>query len=109
MADNIRRTDLEGPRRELRYGAPPISRLIPALRERLPDLPQPAALSADEERFRLLDAVAQLLIAISTRVPLILVLDDLHWADKGTIAMLLHVARFVSNNRILIVGAYRDV
>jgi hypothetical protein len=37
------------------------------------------------------------------------VLDDLHWADKGTIAMLRHLARFVARSQILVIGAYRDV
>ena len=36
-------------------------------------------------------------------------LDDLHWADKGSIAMLRHVARFVPQHRVLLLGAYRDV
>lgn len=90
-------------------GAAPIARLVPALRERLSDIPEPAPLQPDEERFRLLDAVSQLLIAASARAPLLLVLDDLHWADRGTIAMLRHVARFAPRNRILLLGAYRDV
>jgi predicted ATPase len=50
-----------------------------------------------------------LLIAISKRAPLLVVLDDLHWADGGTIAMLRHIARFVSRNRMMMLGAYRDV
>ena len=50
----------------------------------------------EEERLRLFDAVSQLLIAISRRTPLVLILDDLHWADRGTVAMLSHVAHFVS-------------
>jgi hypothetical protein len=66
-------------------------------------------LQADEERFRLLDAVSQLLIAASERAPIVLVLDDLHWADRDTIAMLRHVARAVPKHRLLVVGLYRDV
>ncbi|HUI26739.1 MAG TPA: hypothetical protein VL403_11710, partial [Candidatus Kryptonia bacterium] len=49
------------------------------------------------------------LIALSARAPVVLVLEDLHWADKGTIAMLRHVARFAARHRLLIVGNYRDV
>ncbi len=96
-------------KRELGNGGPPLARLVPALRERLPELAEPVPLPPEEERFRLLDAVAQLLIAVSARAPLILVLDDLHWADRGTIAMIRHVARFVARNRIMMLGAYRDV
>jgi class 3 adenylate cyclase/tetratricopeptide (TPR) repeat protein len=94
---------------DLGHSAGAIARLAPSLRDRLPDLAEPAQLQPDEERFRLLDAVSQFLIATSQRVPVVLVLDDLHWADKGTIAMLRHVARFVARHRILLLGAYRDV
>ena len=104
-----RAADPEELRDDLANGLGPIARLVPGLRERLPDIPEPASLQPDEERFRLLDAVAQFLIAVSARAPLVLVLDDLHWAGKDTIAMLRHVARFVSSNRILLLGTYRDV
>jgi hypothetical protein len=96
-------------RADLGFGAAPIARLVPALREVLPDIPEPAALQPDEERFRLLDAVSQMLVSISNRQPVVLVLDDLHWAERGTIAMLRHVARFVPRHQTLILGAYRDV
>lgn len=109
IAEYARTADAEQLRRELGYGGPPLARLVPALRERISDVGEPASLQPEEERFRLLDAVSQLLIAMSARTPLVLVLDDLHWADRGTIAMLRHVARFIARNRILIVGAYRDV
>ena len=87
----------------------PLARLVPALRERLPDLPEPVALQPDEERVRLLDAVMQFLLALAARAPTVLVLDDLHWADRGTVAMLRHVARFAPRGRLLVLGAYRDV
>src|SRR5207245_374125 len=55
------------------------------------------------------NAVSQLLIAASERAPILLVLDDLHWADRDTIAMLRHVARAVARHRMLVLGLYRDV
>ena len=58
---------------------------------------------------RLLDAVTQFLLALAARVPTVLVLDDLHWADAGTVALLRHVARFAPRGRLLVLGAYRDV
>ena len=109
MAEYARGTEPETIRSDLGYGGPPLARLVPALRERLPDLGDAASLAPEEERFRLLDATSQLLIAISQRAPLVLVLDDLHWADRGTIAMIRHVARFIGRNRIMMLGAYRDV
>ena len=94
---------------ELGAGAAPLARLVPLLREKLPGIPEPVALPPDEERVRLLDAVSQYLIEVSARVPLVLVLDDLHWADSGTIAMLRHVARLSSRHRVLLLASYRDV
>ena len=96
-------------RGDLGLGAPAITRLVPSLRNQLPDIAEPIPLQADEERFRLLDAVSQLLIAASERAPILLVLDDLHWADRDTIAMLRHVARAVPKHRMLVLGPYRDV
>jgi class 3 adenylate cyclase/tetratricopeptide (TPR) repeat protein len=105
----VKEAAVEALQTDLGHGAAAIARLAPSLRERLPDVAEPAPLQPDEERFRLLDAVSQFLIATSQRVPVVLVIDDLHWADKGTIAMLRHVARFVTKHRILALGAYRDV
>jgi tetratricopeptide (TPR) repeat protein len=109
IAEYARDADPEDLRRCLGFGGPPLARLVPLLRERLPDLTQPVPLAPEEERFRVLDAASQLLIAVSERAPLVVVLDDLHWADRGTLAMLRHVARFIARHRILLLGAYRDV
>jgi class 3 adenylate cyclase/tetratricopeptide (TPR) repeat protein len=109
IAGYAKDADPDALRADLGYGAPPVARLVPSLRERLPDIGQPVPLNPDEERFRLLDAVSQFIIATSARAPVVLVLDDLHWADGGTIAMLRHVARFLPGQRTLVLGAYRDV
>lgn len=65
------------------------------------------SLDKEEERFSRFDAVAQFLIAVSQRTPFVLMLDDLHWADRGVTAMLSHVAHFVSENAILLIGVAR--
>jgi class 3 adenylate cyclase/GAF domain-containing protein len=89
--------------------AAPVARLVPKVRDVLPDVPEAAPLQADEERFRLLDSVAQLLVARSAQAPVLICLDDLQWADRGTIAMLRHVTRIARRHRILVLGTYRDV
>jgi class 3 adenylate cyclase/tetratricopeptide (TPR) repeat protein len=104
-----RDADVDELREDLGTGAGPIARLVPALREPLGDLPEPETLKPDEERFRLLDAVAQFLHRACVRAPLVLFLDDLHWADQGTITMMRHVARGSAAHRLLVLGAYRDV
>ncbi|MGI8806489.1 MAG: BTAD domain-containing putative transcriptional regulator [Acidimicrobiales bacterium] len=83
-------------------------RLVPELMGRLPDLPPPAAAEPDMERYRLFEAIADLLAAISEARPLLLVLDDLQWATKPTLLLLRHVVRRSQLSRLLIVGTYRD-
>jgi len=109
IAGYAKDADPEALRADLGYGAPTVARLVPSLRERLPDIGEPVPLNPEEERFRLLDAVSQFINATSARAPVVFVLDDLHWADGGTIAMLRHVARFLTQHRVLVLGAYRDV
>ncbi len=94
-------------RHDLGFGAPTIARIVPAVRERLTDVPQPLPLPPDEERLRLFDAVSQFLLALGARAPVVLILDDLQWAETSSIALLRHIARFASQQRLLIVGAYR--
>lgn len=99
---------VEGLGAELSPVAGPLVQLVPRLRHRLPDAPDPVRLQPDEERFRILDAVGQFVTVASRRMPLLVCLDDLHWADGGTAAMLRHVARFLPPNRVLLVATYRD-
>jgi hypothetical protein len=106
LTEYARRAPAETLRADLGLSAAPLARMVPELRERLPDLPEPVALQADAERVRLLDAVAQGLLALAARTPTVVVLDDLHWADHGTVAMLRHVAR-CPRGRLLVLGAYR--
>ena len=60
------------------YGAE-IGRLIPELRRRVPELPQPDPGDPETDRYRLFEAVAGLLAEISSAVPVLIVLDDLQW------------------------------
>src|SRR6516165_3600837 len=96
-----------GPQRLRADLAPALVRIAPRLSELLPGLEPPPALQPDEERFRLLDAAAQFFTALSARATVLLVLDDLHWADAGTALMLRHLARTCGQRRLLIAGAYR--
>ncbi len=86
-----------------------LARIAPALRDRLPDITEPPRIPIEAERYRLLDSVAACLGRIAQQRPLVAVLDDLHWADGGTIAMLSHVARNAGAHPIVLIGTYRDV
>jgi tetratricopeptide (TPR) repeat protein len=83
-----------------------ISRLVPELARRMPDLPQPTQTDPDVEQYLLFSAVAGLLDEIAATAPVALVLDDLHWADRPTLQLVRHVAN-VGQGRMMILGTYR--
>jgi tetratricopeptide (TPR) repeat protein len=83
-------------------------RLLPELRRRFPELPPPQTADAETERYLLFEAVTGVVAAASQRRPVMLLLDDLHWATKPTLLLLKHVVRFPSPMALLIVGTYRD-
>jgi DNA-binding SARP family transcriptional activator len=85
-----------------------LSRLVPALQRRLPGLPEPLQSSPETERHRLFEAVAAWLSAVSIRQPVLLVLDDLHWADRPTLLLLAQLASVDEASRALILGTFRD-
>ena len=89
------------------YGSE-LARLIPELRRRAPDLPPAPAAEPETDRYRMFEAVVGLLSAISARTPVLLVLDDLQWADRPTLLLLRHLARAPDPARLLILGAYRS-
>ena len=64
--------------------------------------------SSAEDRFRQFDAVARLLGQLSLRHPLVMVLDDAHWADRASVLLLRHVARAMSTERLMVVVNLRD-
>jgi class 3 adenylate cyclase/tetratricopeptide (TPR) repeat protein len=83
--------------------------VVSDVRELLPGLPSSPQLEPAEARFRLFDSIATFLKTASQRQPLVLVLDDLHWADQPSLALLQFVARELGGARLLIVGTYRDM
>ena len=90
-----------------RYGGE-LVRLLPEVAERLPDLAPPLRSDPETERYRLFDAVAGWLAAVSSEQPLLLVLDDLQWAAKPTLLLLRHVLHAAEPLRLLVVATYRD-
>ena len=82
--------------------------LVPALASRIRDLPPSKATDSDTERYLLFAAVVGLLATVSQHQPVVLVLDDLQWADKGSLLLLRHVVAAEQAMRVLILGVYRD-
>src|SRR3954453_20062795 len=63
---------------------------------------------ADAQRFRFFDAVAALLAEIGVEAPVVLVFDDLQWADRPTLQLLRHLVRAPAPRRVLYLGTYRE-
>jgi DNA-binding SARP family transcriptional activator len=82
--------------------------LVPGLADVVPDLPAPTRADPDTERYALFDAVVAVLGLASTSVPVVLILDDLHWAAKPTLLLLRHLLRFGEQDRVQIIGTYRS-
>lgn len=83
-------------------------RLVPELPQRVPGLAPPQPADPDTERYLLFEAVAGWLAAASPDRPVVLFLDDLHWATKPTMLMLKHIVRFTGPMALLVLGTYRD-
>jgi DNA-binding CsgD family transcriptional regulator len=88
-----------------------LARLLPAA----PDAAGGGSLStlmaadSDAERHRLHAAVTDLLTTAGARAPVLLVLEDLHWADMSTLLLLRHLARSATGARMLVAATFRDV
>src|SRR5207248_5947492 len=85
-----------------------LSRLLPELRVRYPDLPAP---TEDEltAKMRLFEAVARLFDALAQLSPLVLLLDDLHWVDEASLDLLRYLGHYWKghSNRVLLLGTVR--
>jgi predicted ATPase len=95
---------------ELGSAAASIARLVPEIRELvlLVDLAPPDALGPEAERWQFFQGVSDALRNIGRSHPLLLILEDLHWADQGTLDLLVHLGRNLSGARVLVVGTFRD-
>ncbi len=83
-------------------------RLEPRLTELVPGITQPLRTDPETERQRLFDAVTAWLAAVAAETPVVVVLDDLHWATKPTLMLLRHLLRAPDTGAVLVLGTYRD-
>ena len=82
--------------------------LCPPCGDRVAELPSPRQSDPETERYLLYAAAEGLLEAAGKQEPLLLILDDLHWADGPTLSLLRHVITAGSSMRVMVVGSYRD-
>lgn len=95
-------------RRDLGSFGGELARLVPSLVTLVGDLPSPVSADPDTERHRLHVAVAGFMTAVSMRTPLVLVLEDMHWADAASLLLLRHLVRSGSGGRLLLLATFRD-
>jgi len=85
-----------------------LARLVPELSVRLPGVSIPGPRDPDSDRYLLFRAMVDLLAAASELAPVVIVLDDLHWADRPSIALLRYLATWPAAIRLLIIALFRD-
>ncbi len=86
-----------------------ITRLLrDALAKRVAEVPAPQQADPETERYLLFEAVAGLIQEASDHGPVLLVLDDLHWADRQTLSLLKHVTAATADSAVFLLGIYRD-
>src|SRR5205823_11279331 len=101
--------DPEGLKKDLGSGAAEVARIVSEVRDRVPVEIRPPSADLDEDRWRLYQALASFLRNASAVQPLLVILEDLHWADRATLDLLVYLGRQLEGARLLIVGNYRDV
>lgn len=82
-------------------------RVFPELHGRVAE--RPVGADAEAERYRFFEAITTLVTGMTAVQPALVILDDLHWADKPTLLLLRHLLRAAPHAALCIVGCYRDV
>lgn len=88
--------------------APEIAKLLPGLRRRYHDIGPAADLAVEQAREHLFSCVRATLSRLAEHTPLVLVLEDVHWADEPTLLLLEHLADRLAEARVLMVATHRD-
>ncbi|HEX3246727.1 MAG TPA: AAA family ATPase [Chloroflexota bacterium] len=94
---------------QLGAGAAEVAVVSREILGRFPRLADSPSLAPEHERFRLWESVCDFLLKIAeqARGGVLLVLDDLQWADQASLLLLRHLARRAAEGRLLTVGVYR--
>ncbi|HQR10772.1 MAG TPA: AAA family ATPase [Casimicrobiaceae bacterium] len=104
-----RRQSADQLRAALGTTAPEIAKLAPEIEAKLGALAPNPPLSPSEERMRLFDNVARLLRGLAAQRGMLVFIDDVHWADQGTLSLLHYLLRHLRNDRVLFLVAYREI
>ncbi len=91
---------------ELGERADDLARFLPELS---PNKTEASVLTPEDERIRVFEAAARWVSAAAHVRPLVFVLDDLQWADRASLRLLLHLVRSTRGDRVLVLGTYREM
>ncbi|MGC2492609.1 ATP-binding protein [Candidatus Binatus sp.] len=95
-------------RRRMGDNAAELAQIAPSLRRIFPDLPKPLELPPAQQRRYLFQSVSETLARSAQTLSQLYILEDLHWADESTLALLIHLANRVGQLPVVIIGTYRD-
>jgi tetratricopeptide (TPR) repeat protein len=95
-------------RRRIGENAAELAQIAPSLRRIFPDIPQPLELPPAQKRRCLLQSFSDALARAARTRPNMYVLEDLHWADESTLALLIYLANRIAQLPVVIVGTYRS-
>jgi tetratricopeptide (TPR) repeat protein len=85
-----------------------IAQIAPSLRRFFPDLPKPLELPPAQQRCYLFQGFSEALARAALAQPIMYLLEDLHWADESTLALLIYLADRIGQLPVVIVGTYRS-
>jgi tetratricopeptide (TPR) repeat protein len=86
-----------------------IALLLPELRRRLPDIPPAREVPPEQQQRYLFNAMLELTERLAGAAPLVVLLDDMQWADESTTLLLEHLAPHLPRLRVIYIVTYRDV
>jgi eukaryotic-like serine/threonine-protein kinase len=101
--------DLETLQADMGTGVVDIAQIMPEVQERLPHLPLSPSLESKHGRFRFFDSFTSFVKNVAHSQPLVLLIDDLHWADASSLLLLQFLVQELRTAPLLVIGAYRDV
>ena len=93
--------------RQMGPNAAELAQIAPSLRRVFPDIPQPLELPPAQQRRYLFQSFSEAMARAARTRPNMYLLEDLHWADESTLALLIHLANRIAQLPVVIVATYR--
>ncbi len=92
----------------LEHQGPELSRILPTLKRLMPELAPPLDLPPEQARRHLFNSFCDFVARMAKENPILLILEDLHWADAATLSLLVHLANRLSDMPVAMIATYRD-